>query len=159
VLEALQIPIRPFAKTLLPSITSSRLAIVTLVVNGKDGQDTAKVDDNSWKAIERDLYSLARRFNGAHPGKKMEVVFLTGSFEIFRDEIDPNARRNEVLERRQIQIFDQIVLFARDALTRWSPIPISLSSQPPRHIFSRSYHEFRPWMQNPSDVGTSLSHR
>jgi cellobiose phosphorylase len=98
VLEALQIPIRPFAKTLLPSITSSRLAIVTLVVNGKDGQDTANVDDNSWKAIERDLHSLARRFNRAHPGKKMEVVFLTGSFEIFRDEIDPNARRNEVLE-------------------------------------------------------------
>jgi hypothetical protein len=98
VLEALQIPIRPFAKTLLPSITSSRLAIVTLVVNGKDGQDTANVDDNSWKAIERGLHSLARRFNRAHPGKKMEVVFLTGSFEIFRDEIDPNARRNEVLE-------------------------------------------------------------
>jgi hypothetical protein len=97
VLEALQIPIRPFAETLLPSITSSRLAIVTLVVNERDGQDTAKVDDNSWKAIERDLCSLARRFNGEHPGKKMEVVFLTGSFEISRDENVQNARRNEVL--------------------------------------------------------------
>lgn len=69
-----------------------------MVVNGKDGQDTAKVDDNSWKAIERDLYSLARRFNGAHPGKKMEVVFLTGNFGIFRDKNDRNDRRNKVLK-------------------------------------------------------------
>jgi hypothetical protein len=79
-LESIRFPIRPFAETLLPTITSSQLAKVILEVNSGDGQVTAKVDDNSWKAIEKDLHSLARRFNNAHPGEKMEVEFRTGHF-------------------------------------------------------------------------------
>jgi hypothetical protein len=49
-----------------------------LRLNGRDGQDTAKVDDNSWKVIEKDLHSLARRFNDVRPGEKMEAGLRNG---------------------------------------------------------------------------------
>jgi hypothetical protein len=46
--------------------------------------------------------------------------------------------------------------------TRRSPFSISVPVFPHSlraTSFSRSYHEFRPWMQNPSGVRMLLSHR
>ncbi|KAF9642337.1 hypothetical protein BDM02DRAFT_3273503, partial [Thelephora ganbajun] len=54
-LEFLEIPIWPFAEMILPHVTSSRLAKVILYWYGRAGQGTAKVVNNTWKAIEEHL--------------------------------------------------------------------------------------------------------
>ena len=60
----------PFAEFILPNITSLRLAKVSLALCG---QDPVAVGDDSWTAIGMLLYSLAKRYKDANPGRKMEV--------------------------------------------------------------------------------------
>lgn len=61
------------AEDLLPQITSSQLAKIILDLTGEDDRDTAKVPGHAWEVIEKLLCALNKRFNDAHPGRKMEV--------------------------------------------------------------------------------------
>ncbi|KAF9642835.1 hypothetical protein BDM02DRAFT_3124119 [Thelephora ganbajun] len=77
-LEFLEIPIWPFAEMILPHLNSSRLAKVILYWYGRAGQGTAKVVNNTWKAIEEHLRPIAKAYNRAYPERKMVVEILIG---------------------------------------------------------------------------------
>lgn len=78
-LESLQIPISPFVETFLPSVTSTRLATVTLDLDDRFGRRAIQLDDRALNAVEKYLGPLAKRFNDAHPGRKTEVR-IAGNF-------------------------------------------------------------------------------
>ena len=73
-LESLQIPISPFVGTILPHITSVQLAKVILDLHGRFDRRAKQLGDyKTLDAIDKCLCPLAKRFNDAHPGRKMEV--------------------------------------------------------------------------------------
>ncbi|KAF9646740.1 hypothetical protein BDM02DRAFT_3270767 [Thelephora ganbajun] len=77
-LEFLKIPIWPFAEMILPNLTSSQLAKVILYWSGRAGQGTARVDNNTWKAIEEYLCPIAKAYNHAYPERKVVLEILIG---------------------------------------------------------------------------------
>jgi len=76
-LESLQIPISPFVETFIHLIgTSTQLAKVVLDLHGRFGRRAVQLGDRALDAIERCLCPIAKRFNDAHPGRKMEVEIV-----------------------------------------------------------------------------------
>jgi len=63
----------PFAETFLPTIPSTRLAKVILNYGVYSRRVVLREENASLDVMEKQLCSLAKRFNGAHPGRKMEV--------------------------------------------------------------------------------------
>ena len=79
-LESLQIPpVSSIIGAVLPHVNSSRLAKVTLRLDGWRARRTLPVGGRSWEGLEEHLCRLARRFKDSHPGRKMEVG-ITGYF-------------------------------------------------------------------------------
>ena len=77
-LESLKIPIWPFAEIIFPHMTPLRLTKIVLEWDGAVRWDRTEM--GAWGAIEKQLYSLAKRYNRAHPGKKMVLEIQSGPF-------------------------------------------------------------------------------